>query len=250
VSLTRSSRTQAAALCLSRPVAGLVAALVVVVLEVIEVEHRDAERSAVPPRPSQLAWQLLFPAAPVEEAGQVVRAGHLLEPCEQVGALERHRGLRGEHAHRRRDPVRPVHRMRPADDEHRDHFLVPQDRLEVHRGRAGRRHDPLGDPLVSRASSTKSGFFERKAVPAPETSSPSETLNGGPFWSPWFAVITIAPSGLRSMSLAKRAPVTVQAAEQMISRATLASVVRASSRVASVTAAMLTTSFRVSSWLT
>ena len=69
------------------------------------------------------------------------------------------------------------------------------------------------------ASWTKSGFFERKTDPAPEASSPSETVSGGPFSSPWFAVITSSPSGLRSMSLAKRAPVIVQAAAQMISRA-------------------------------
>ena len=62
--------------------------------------------------------------------------------------------------------------------------------------------------------------------------------------------MTRSPSGLASISFAKRAPVILQAAEQITSRATPESVVRAISLVASVTAAMLTTSFRVSSWLT
>ena len=134
-------------------------------------------------------------------------------------ALERHCGLRGEHPHRRRDPARS--RRRHASSRRPARRPPPRCAGRA-RSASTRRPSPSTTRCEirssPRASSTKSGFFERKTASAPEASSPSGTVSGGLLSRPWFAVITISPSGLRSMSLAKRAPVTVQAAVQMISR--------------------------------
>jgi hypothetical protein len=100
-----------------------------------------------------------------------------------------------------------------------------------------------------RASSTKNAFPERNAWVAPEGSPSSWRRIGGEPWRPWLAVITSAPEPSGSIRVAKRPPVIVQAAEQITWRATSASVVREISRVASVTAAMLTISWCASSWL-
>ena len=171
---------------LEQPVAGLVAALVVVVLEEVEVEHRDAERIALRAGARQLARQLLLPAAAVEQPREVIGARDLLEPREQVGALERHRGLGGEHAHRRGDPADAVDLAAPADDQHRDGLLVAQHGLEMHRDGAGRHRTTRCEIRSSpRASWTKSGFFEQEdASPRRTASSPSETFSGGAPWSP------------------------------------------------------------------
>ena len=80
--------------------------------------------------------------------GQVIRARNLLEASEQIGALERHRRLGGEHAHRRGDPAVAVDLLAPAHDQHRDSLLVAEHRLEVHRHGPGRLDDALQDLVV------------------------------------------------------------------------------------------------------
>ena len=208
---------------LQEPVAGLVTALVVVVLEEVEVEHRDAERLVVAAGARQLARELLLPGAAVEEPGQVVRARDLLEASEQVGALERHRGLGGEHAHRRGDPAVAVDLLAPA----RRRAPRRPPRCGARARNASRRPRSPGRCAARTWSSQRarprrtSASCVTNTVPAPDASSASETRSGGAPWRPWFAVMTRSPSGLRSISLAKRAPVIVHAAEQITSRATL-----------------------------
>ena len=77
-------------------VAGLVAVVVVEGLEAVEVEHRQAQLPAVAARPRDLALEVLVPHAAVRQPGQRVGARGGLQPGEQVGAVDRDRGLGGE----------------------------------------------------------------------------------------------------------------------------------------------------------
>jgi hypothetical protein len=122
-----------------------VAALIVVVLEEVEIEHSHAQRIAVPAGTGHLAGQLLFPRPTVEQTGQVVGARTRLELCKEVRTLERHRRLGGEHLYRSGDPGRAFDLAPPAHDEDGYRLLVLKHRLEMHRDRAGCSHDPLGD---------------------------------------------------------------------------------------------------------
>src|SRR5205085_9743221 len=82
---------------LQQAIPGLVAAAVVVALEAIEVEHRDAERRAATPGSRDLARELLLPGPPVGEPGQLVRACDPLRPPEELGATDRNRRGGREH---------------------------------------------------------------------------------------------------------------------------------------------------------
>src|SRR5215208_7031213 len=55
---------------LEETVAGLVAALVVELLEVVQVDHRDAQRAVLALGAQELARQLLLPGAAVGQAGE------------------------------------------------------------------------------------------------------------------------------------------------------------------------------------
>ena len=65
-------------------VAGLVAVLVVVALEVVEVEQGDVEGRAVAPAAGDLAAECLLPTAAVRHAGQLVGGGQALQPLDQL----------------------------------------------------------------------------------------------------------------------------------------------------------------------
>src|SRR5436190_474054 len=69
---------------LEEAVPRLVAVGVVVLLEAVQVEYRDAERGAASVRAGELASELLVPGPAVEQAGEVVGARGDLEPAEQL----------------------------------------------------------------------------------------------------------------------------------------------------------------------
>ena len=75
-----------------QPVAGLVAERVVDRLELVEVEHHEAERVA----PATMALEPVLERAVVEQAGQVVGARADLDRPVDLGVLERDRDLGGE----------------------------------------------------------------------------------------------------------------------------------------------------------
>jgi hypothetical protein len=107
-----------------------VAALVVVLLEPIQVEHGHAQRPPVASGAGQLPGKVLVPGPAVGQAGQVVRARHGLEARQQVGALDRHRRLRREKAHQRAHPLTRVgDPLRPGQRQDADWDAVPDDRL-------------------------------------------------------------------------------------------------------------------------
>ena len=72
-----------------RLVAGLVALVVVDVLEVVEVEHREREVVAFAPRLEVRELEALVERAPVREAGQAVAARELRDLREDLGAADR-----------------------------------------------------------------------------------------------------------------------------------------------------------------
>ena len=82
-----------------------VAEAVVDELEVVEVEHDDAERAMRPDGADHLLGQALVQVAVVEEARQRVAVGEVAGRLVQAGVLERHRGLVG---HRRASVIRPA----------------------------------------------------------------------------------------------------------------------------------------------
>src|SRR5918994_1940874 len=92
--LSRPTRRWASSIV--QPVAGLVPAVVVELLEAVEVEHRHADRARVAGGARELARKLLVPGTPVRQPGQVVRAGRLLELDEQPCPVERDRRLGGQ----------------------------------------------------------------------------------------------------------------------------------------------------------
>ena len=110
---------------LQQPVAGLMAVVVVVDLELVEVGEPHAERRPLALRPRELALERLVPRAPVGQAGEVVGARHLRQGRHQVGALlgEGRRVAR--------------HATHPPDER------VDQKRAERHRADRG---DPARDP--------------------------------------------------------------------------------------------------------
>ena len=77
-----------------RRVADRVREAVVDGLEVIEVDHRDRERTAVPQRQCELVGEPLVEAAPVGEAGERVLVGLLLELVEEHRLLQVRLGQR------------------------------------------------------------------------------------------------------------------------------------------------------------
>jgi hypothetical protein len=115
-------------------IAALVAVLVVVGLEEVEIEHDDRQRQAGPPRDAHLAIEQLLPRPPVGQSGQLVGARQLGQPVEQRAALHCQRGLGGEHVEHRLGIGRHLgDRRRPQQDEHRAHAAGVADRAEVHR---------------------------------------------------------------------------------------------------------------------
>jgi hypothetical protein len=60
---------------------------VVVLLEAVEVDHRDVDLVRQPPRALELAAQLLIPGAAVRQPGQLVCARHRLHAAQQFVAL-------------------------------------------------------------------------------------------------------------------------------------------------------------------
>src|SRR5204863_502937 len=134
---------------LEQAVARLVAALVVVLLEVVEVEHRHAQRALLAAGARQLAGEVLVPGPAVGQAGEVVRAGDRLQAGQQVGALDRHRRLRRQQRHERKVELLDLR----ARDRRRDQLLalgigLEQDRHlgrpQLPRGLADRRAGGVG----------------------------------------------------------------------------------------------------------
>ena len=72
--------------------------MVVEGLEAVEVEHRQAQAAAVAAGAGELALEVLVPDAPVREPGQRVGARRRLQLGDEVGAVDRDRGLGGEQA--------------------------------------------------------------------------------------------------------------------------------------------------------
>ena len=72
---------------LQQAVPRLVAVLVVVELEVVEVDQRHAERGLVAARACELADHRLLPGPAVGEPGQLVRSGHQLEALHELRPL-------------------------------------------------------------------------------------------------------------------------------------------------------------------
>ena len=110
---------------LEHPVAGLMAVHVVVVLEPIEVDDPDAERSRLALRSGELAIERLVPGAAVGQAGQFVGARDLGKRRHQVSALA---------CDRRRLPRDSAHPADQGVDEHRPEDEGPDRRHPTRRG--------------------------------------------------------------------------------------------------------------------
>ena len=85
-------------------VTGLVPVGVVDLLEVVDVEHEQADRRGQALRPRHLSLERLVEQPPVGEAGERVAGGQALVLTEQAGVAERERGVHrrlGQRPHRR-----------------------------------------------------------------------------------------------------------------------------------------------------
>ena len=89
----------------SRSPAG-VAAAVVGLLEVVDVEEEDAGRAAVAPQVLARALEGHLEVGAVEDAGEPVVGGELVLLAHEALVVERHRGLDGERAQERLDRPR------------------------------------------------------------------------------------------------------------------------------------------------
>ena len=108
------------------------AVAVVVVLEVIEIEDRDAEglRGMIATG-GDGAVQNLNPAAAVGQLGQLVGSRQLVELGDEIGALDCSTRFGGEIGDDSRGAVVELgSRLAPADAQDSNRLVVTQDRLE------------------------------------------------------------------------------------------------------------------------
>ena len=124
-----------------------VAEAVVDELEVVQVEHHDAQRPVGPHGAHDLLGQPLVQVAVVEEAGQRVAVGEVARGLVQARVLERHRGLVG-HRRRQRDPA-GLGRGRPDR-----HELDQPDRLAL---RDQRQHDQAAHAVAPQQARSRRG---------------------------------------------------------------------------------------------
>ena len=103
--------------------------------------HGDGQRRLAAAGAGDLARQLVVPGAPGRQAGQRVRERERADARAQLLALDRDRGLRGQHAEHLGDRVgHGVDRVAPDQDQHAGDLVAAQHGLEQRRARPGRLH--------------------------------------------------------------------------------------------------------------
>ena len=112
--------------------------MVVELLEVVQVDHRDAKRAGC----FQRARERLVPSPPIRQGRERIRARLAIESRQQVGAVDCGAGLCGQEP---QDgfgvPVEVAARGHPPRAENADDLPGAQDRLVVCRADAGRLDD-------------------------------------------------------------------------------------------------------------
>ena len=122
---------------LDQAVALLLAAQHVEGAQVVEVDHGDGQRRLAAAGAGDLARQLVVPRAAGRQAGQRVRERERADARAQLLALDRDRGLGGQHAEHLRDRVgHGVDRVAPDQDQHAGDLVAAQHGLEQRRARA------------------------------------------------------------------------------------------------------------------